>query len=570
MNGWLKATDMLKKNVVLLVIGLCIITYLLGIFLIPLMDIDAAQYASISREMYAHKSFLQVYDLGHDYLDKPPMLFWLSGFSMYVLGVHDWAYRLPSFFFSLLAIYATYRFALLYYKKDIAYLSAMVLASCQALFLMNHDVRTDTMLMGWVMLSIWQLATWFNTKKMIHFVIASIAVAGGMLTKGPIALIVPILCFLPHFILRREWKHFWHWEYVLGIAIIAILLLPMSIGLYRQFDMHPGKIVGGNYITSGLKFYYWTQSFGRYTGENANREMNEFTFLLQNMLWSFLPWILFFLIALFLEVKKLIQQKGKLQLNQEWISTGGFILTYCVLARSQAQLPHYIFVVFPLAAIITAKFLYQLFFEHQWRHLRRTLVLLHLIVFTLLWMALIVLIAFPFSDIPKYVAALSSLCLLLMYSLFYSKRLHFHRLLIIAFFTIIGINVFLNTAFYPTLLQYQMGNTAAEYINAQHIDKSKVVTAGIHPGYPFYFYGQYIFPDTAINALQPNEIVVTNADSLERIQQKFPYAKVLHKGDNFHVSQLNITFLNPETRPEVLQHYAIVDLTIPNKKITKN
>jgi 4-amino-4-deoxy-L-arabinose transferase-like glycosyltransferase len=48
---------MLKKNVVLLVIGLCIITYLLGIFLIPLMDIDAAQYASISREMYVHKSF---------------------------------------------------------------------------------------------------------------------------------------------------------------------------------------------------------------------------------------------------------------------------------------------------------------------------------------------------------------------------------------------------------------------------------------------------------------------------------------------------------------------------------
>lgn len=57
------------------VIFLCISTYLLGMFLIPLMDVDAAQYASISREMLARNSFLQVFDLGKDYLDKPPMLF---------------------------------------------------------------------------------------------------------------------------------------------------------------------------------------------------------------------------------------------------------------------------------------------------------------------------------------------------------------------------------------------------------------------------------------------------------------------------------------------------------------
>ncbi len=560
---------MLKKHVVLFVIGLCIFTYILGMFLIPLMDIDAAQYASISREMFARHSFLQVYDLGHDYLDKPPMLFWLSGLSMFIFGVHDWAYRLPSVLFSILAIYATYRLALLYYKKEIAMLSAMVLAASQALFLMNHDVRADTMLMGWVICSIWQLAEWYISQKKIHFILAFIAIAGGMLTKGPIAFFVPVFAFLPHFVLRREWKQLFRWEYIVGLFIIALLLLPMNIGLYRQFDMHPGKIVGGNYSKSGLRFYYWTQSFGRYTGENTNREMNQFTFLLQNMLWSFLPWIIFFLIALVLEIKTLFQQKFTLSHEQEWITTGGFILTYCVLARSQAQLPHYIFVVFPFAAIVTAKFLYALFFEHKWRHLRRILVLLHLFIFTLLWLALIALMAFHFSDIPKIVATLSALCLLLMYSIFYSKKLHFHRVLIVAFFTSIGINIFLNTAFYPALLQYQMGNTAASFINTKHIDKSKVIIAGIHPGYPLYFYGQYIFPDTSINGLKEGEIAITNADSLALIEKKFPDAIVLHKGENFHVTQLNFAFLNPETRSAELQHYAIVDLTSSSKKNIK-
>ena len=160
---------MIKKNTAIFIFTACAITYLLGMFCIRLMDIDAAQYASISREMLERKSYLQFFDLGNDYLDKPPMLFWLSGLSMKIFGVHDWAYRLPSFFFAWLSVYSTYRLALLFYKRDIAVLSALVLATCQALFLITHDVRTDTMLMGWVIFSIWQLAAWYQHKKVINF-----------------------------------------------------------------------------------------------------------------------------------------------------------------------------------------------------------------------------------------------------------------------------------------------------------------------------------------------------------------------------------------------------------------
>ena len=79
---------MIKKNTAIFIFTACAITYLLGMFCIRLMDIDAAQYASISREMLECKSYLQFFDLGNDYLDKPPMLFWLSGLSMKIFGVH--------------------------------------------------------------------------------------------------------------------------------------------------------------------------------------------------------------------------------------------------------------------------------------------------------------------------------------------------------------------------------------------------------------------------------------------------------------------------------------------------
>jgi 4-amino-4-deoxy-L-arabinose transferase-like glycosyltransferase len=49
-----------------------------GLFL-DVMDVDAAQYASIALEMTQNGSWLQVMHRGTDYLDKPPLLFWLVG-----------------------------------------------------------------------------------------------------------------------------------------------------------------------------------------------------------------------------------------------------------------------------------------------------------------------------------------------------------------------------------------------------------------------------------------------------------------------------------------------------------
>ena len=528
---------------------------------IPLMDVDASQYASISREMLERNSYLQVFDLGSDYLDKPPMLFWLSALSLKILGVHDWAYRLPSFLLLLAAIYATYRLTILYYQKEVAQLSAMVLASCQAVFLLSHDVRTDTMLMGWVMLSIWQLAEWFKFNQWRNCIIGFIFIACGMMTKGPIALMVPGFAFVSHFIVQRNWKQFFRWEYLIGLIIIAVLLIPMSIGLYQQYDLHPGKLINNVPIQSGLRFYYWTQSFGRYTGENVYHEMSYFTFLFENMLWSFLPWVVFFLIGLFFSFKELIQQKFKLNFNQEFISTGGFVLTYCILAKSQAQLPHYIFVVFPLAAITTARIIYGLFFTDQLIKWRKPLVIFHSIIFSLLWLVLIGLLWFPFNDI-SIVAPIVAIggFITFLWHLFF-KKWKVPTIIHSAFFTIIAVNIFLNSAFYPNLLKYQMGNDAAAFINSSQLNKNSIYLFGIYNSNALHFYGKHVFVniDNKRN-LNANQIIITNKDSVLMINQLFPQSKIIHEGNQFSVSQLTAGFLNPSTRNAEMPKYVIIDL----------
>ncbi|HQS55343.1 MAG: hypothetical protein B7Y15_11100 [Bacteroidetes bacterium 24-39-8] len=554
---------MISNRLYYSVLGLAFFTCLVGMFSIPLMDIDASQYASISRELLHGKSWLWFYDMGADYLDKPPMLFWLSALSLKIFGVHDWAYRLPSFLFAVLAVYATHALAYQWYGKNIARLSALVLATCQAFFLITHDVRTDTMLMGWVIFSIWQLSTWYQNGKWLNFILAFIAIAGGMMTKGPIALIVPVLAFLPHFMLKREWKQLFRWEYLIGLVIIAILLVPMSIGLYQQFDLHPGKLINGIPIQSGIRFYYWTQSFGRYTGENMYHEMSYFSFLLENMLWSFLPWIIFFLAGLVFSIWQLVQSRFWLNKKAEWISTGGFVLTYCILARSQAQLPHYIFVVFPLAAIVTAVFLEKLFLSIQWPTISKIFQWFHVLIFLILWLAVIVLMRYPFPEIPIYVTILAIMGLLFFFWLIFRDKnfMGNSSILVAAFYTVIAVNLFLSSQFYPRLLQFQMGNTAADYINKAGLDKNQMVLYGAGDSRAMHFYGDHVFKHKFHRAeIVASDILLTSSDSLAIFQQIFPASKLLHKGPNFSVSILTAQFLNPATRDQEVPQYVILDL----------
>jgi 4-amino-4-deoxy-L-arabinose transferase-like glycosyltransferase len=549
--------DKIEQRLIIFFIFVCIFVYFFGAFKIPLMEIDAAQYANISRRMLTNHHYLELIDRGQDYLDKPPMLFWLSALSMRVWGVKDVAFRLPSVLFALLAIYSTYRFALLFYRKEIALLSALVLASCQALFLITQDVKTDTMLMGWVMLSIWQLARWCLEGQWGSFFIAAFAIAGGMMTKGPIALLVPIFALSSHFLCQRSFKRLFRWEYALLLLIILIVLAPMDIGLYRQFDLHPEKIVNGHTGVSGLRFYYWTQSFGRITGESPWHENGYFFFLAWNMLWSFLPWVVFFGIGLASEVFQLIKNKFRIPGHEEWISTGGFIITYCALAFSHYQLPGYIFVVFPLAAVITGKFLFKLWYTDEFLRWRKPLYRVHSILFLVLFLVVIGLLHWSFPSMGRWPARVAILCLAILAGLLLKRVTPLPQLLLASLFTIIAINVFLDVAIYPNLLTYQTGVAVSRVMDRQHLPKDRffLFQMGGDSSLEFYTDSSFSTLKTLAGTRQGDYVLAPEQECASLNTDEF---KVVYRGESFHVSRLSFKFWNPATRSKVVLPYCIL------------
>lgn len=522
---------------------------------IPLMEVDAVQYANISRDMAHTGSYLEVYDSGADYLDKPPMLFWLSALSIKLLGVSAFAYRLPSFCFALIALYSCYRLCRMYYNSSIAWMSTLVLATSQALFLVNHDVRTDTMLMGWVTLSLWQLAAWYQSGKWHNFLLATLAIAGGIMTKGPIALMIPVFAFVPHFLLRRQWRNLFRWEYLLMLVLIALLLTPVLVGLYRQFDLHPEKVMYGQRGISGVRFFLWTQSFGRITGESTWHEFSSFSFLFENMLWSFMPWILFFIPALISAIGGLVRRRFRLQDHEEAISTAGFVISYCALASSQAQLPHYIFVVFPLAAIITGRWLYTV--ATTLPRLARGLWIVHLVIFILLWLLLIVLLYYSFPEIDKLKAGICLLAALSACVLLYRSTRGAAPLLRLCALNAAWLNLLVNLFLYPALLQYQPSVPVSAWLKKEDIRMSDFYTCQFEENRSLSFSNDYTVNTIATPLQLPMGAYCLVNEPLMDSLPKDSF-RVAYQGESMHITMLTLPFLNPATRAGETGRYYII------------
>ena len=390
-------------------LGLLLI-YIRGLFL-DVMDVDASQYASIAMEMMQDGNWLQVQHRHADYLDKPPLLFWSSALSFALFGLHNWAYKLPSFLGAIAGVYAVYRFCLLFYSRETATLAAFILASSTGVLLLCNDVRTDTLLMGMTACAVWWLAasaptpppasrlkygtgsppkgrgaspqensnsgigeTLSSLKKESNFPVQKIprgqaplpmggGVGGGvclalaMLAKGPIGLVVPAFAVGAHLLLQRNWRGIFQWRWLLMLLVTGLVLLPMCWGLYQQFDLHPEKVVHQRSGVSGLYFYFWEQSFGRITGENVWKNDTSPFYFLHVYLWAFLPWSLLLIVALWSRIRDLFRNKFRLPEGDEAYSIGAFVLAFVALSMSRYKLPHYIFVTLPWAAVLVARWL---------------------------------------------------------------------------------------------------------------------------------------------------------------------------------------------------------------------
>ncbi len=529
------------------IILLIIISIYFNNLFIDIMNVDAAQYASISQEMLRNHSYLQVMDLQYDYLDKPPLLFWISSLSMGVFGVCNFAYKFGAFLMLLLSLYSIFRFTSIYYSQQIAKNAVLIFGTCQAFFLMTNDVRTDGILTSSVITGIWLLTEYLLNNKIKYLVFAAIFTAFAMMAKGPIGIIAVLMPVGLQLLYKKDWKKVFSFSWFFYLLIVGLLLIPMSYGLYTQFDLHPEKITNGVPHQSGLYFYYWLQSFGRITGENVWDNGLPWHFFIGTISWDFFPWILFLYFGLFFQIKKLINKT-----LPEISTLSGFLLLFSLLSMSRYKLPHYVFVTLPFASIICATYLDTLN-SKQWKNWNKVYFVFGFIVLALL----VIYQTLFFTDLNFILIVLVLLQLLLLIGM---KKLGLHGASKMVGYVIV-LNLFLSFVLYPKLLTYQADSMAGRWFYENK--SNEMVYLVDEKSHAFNFYSKN--PENKSIAL--NEIdtlknscwLFTKEANLKQIESKVEVVEK-KKFENYPITRLKLPFLLQQKREQTLEYYYLVKI----------
>ncbi len=521
-----------------ILIGILLAVYIHNLSL-GIMEVDAMQYAGISREMSQTGQYLQVHEFGRDYLDKPPLLFWLSSLSMLLFGYHDWSYKLPSVLALLLSGYAVFRFALLYYGRSVAKNAMLIWMTCQAYLLMTNDVRTDGLLTSFVMVSLWLFGEFFEHRDIKKFLLASATMALAMLAKGPIGMVAVLVPIGLHLMVKGRWRDILHPRWLWTLVIVSILLAPMLWGLYQQYDLHPEKEVYGLKGPSGIWFYFWTQSFGRVTGENYWSDGSPWHFFLGSIWWDFFPWVVLLFPALWDGVTRWRNRK-------EYISFFGFVVIFVALSMSRYKLPHYIYVTLPMASVLVASYIDKLS-TRQGILLVRFFILLGAVLLIGIWL-------WPIHCFPPLTLGFCILWVVGAGGFYLSTQLRStHYLVSRIVMALLVLPLFFSWQFYPDLLPYQVSSQVGKKLHEPEMQEQEVALLDMD-SHAIDFYSpspvRRNHGDEHIFDQSDTLWVITDPDHLRHIPdievlQSYSYA-------GFHITRISLDRLVAASRPAEL------------------
>ena len=319
---------------------------------------DEGRYGEIAREMLETGNWLVPHIWYVPHLDKPPLTYWAVAGSMAVFGEGEWAVRLPLALAGLSGLAAVYCFARLFGGRRGAVWAVLILQSSLLYWAMARMLTTDiflTQFIAWAFYFGWrswrsmddleaadELARVRSARACFRWQLAAwTALALGFLTKGPVALAVPLASWAAFLVLRRppgaRWQTFLL-SNVAGLVVFNLLVLPWFVAVFQSV---PGAF---DYMVRG-------QVVGHALGTSIKNRGGPPWYYAGILAVGWLPWTVL--------IGWLWRGDHWRQLNQHhkdgWLLLSiwaGF--TFVLFSLARAKLPAYILPLFPALALLTS------------------------------------------------------------------------------------------------------------------------------------------------------------------------------------------------------------------------
>ena len=225
-----------SRSVQLLILAVAVfIGFYWQISTLPLFDLDEGAFTTATREMFLRHDFITPYLNSVPRFDKPILIYWLQAASASVFGFNEFAFRLPSALASTLWVGLIYRFVEVVTDRQRAFYAALIAATSLLTTVIGKAAIADAVLMLFMTATLLAIFRHWQTRRVAYVRWAFLAMGLGFLTKGPVAIVIPVavsfLFYASSGRLGDWWRAVLDWR---GWLLLLAVALPWYVMEYLQ------------------------------------------------------------------------------------------------------------------------------------------------------------------------------------------------------------------------------------------------------------------------------------------------------------------------------------------------
>jgi 4-amino-4-deoxy-L-arabinose transferase-like glycosyltransferase len=241
------ATQSHARAVMVLVV-VALLNILPGFFAIPPTDRDESRFAQATKQMIESGDFIDIRFQETTRYKKPVGIYWLQAGvvkTAQALGMRDamttiWLYRIPSLLGAIGGVLLTYWAALAFLSRRAALFAGLLMATCILLGVEGRIAKTDACLFFTAVAVMGAMARAYLPEQREHlqgraaWIVPAIfwsALAASVLLKGPVIPLIVCLTLIALAIADRSLSWVWALRPVVGVAWLALLVLPWFIAI---------------------------------------------------------------------------------------------------------------------------------------------------------------------------------------------------------------------------------------------------------------------------------------------------------------------------------------------------
>jgi len=320
----------MKKRYVLFLAPLILYIAILGIM--PQMEPDETRYSLIASAMNESGNYVTPHIKHTIYLEKPPLVSWMTAAAFKVFGERDFAARLFTALCAWGSILLTFFIGRRFRDEKTGLYAAAVLTISAFPFILGRINILDTPLSFFMCLSIWMGYLFVKKGQKRYLYLTYLVCALAFLTKGLIGVVFPAAILFLWLCWTKQWRQILKMISPVGIAIFLVIVCPWLYLAQKENE-------------DFLWFFFVREHFLRFTTK-MHGKTEPFYYFLPIIIGGVLPWSVFLIRAWQPKaIRQWLFQKDENKLLVVW-----FLFIFLFYTVSSSKLAPYMAPVFlPLA-----------------------------------------------------------------------------------------------------------------------------------------------------------------------------------------------------------------------------